>query len=55
MTLVNPLVYMSEGLRAALTPRFGHMQTAFIYLGLLVTASGFTWYGVRGFLRRVLS
>jgi ABC-2 type transport system permease protein len=55
VTLVNPLVYMSEGLRAALTPRFGHMQTAFIYLGLLITAASFTWYGVRGFLRRVLS
>ena len=55
LILVNPLVYMSEGLRAALTPRYGHMQTAFIYLGLLVTAAAFTWYGVRGFLRRVLS
>jgi ABC-2 type transport system permease protein len=55
LTLVNPLVYMSEGLRAALTPRLGHMQTSFIFLGLLITAAGFTWFGIRGFLRRVLS
>jgi len=55
VTLINPLVYMSEGLRASLTPKFGHMQTAFVFLGLLATAAGFTWYGIRGFMRRVLS
>ena len=55
LILVNPLVYMSEGLRASLTPEYGHMQVAFVYLGLLVTAAVFTWFGVRGFLRRVLS
>jgi ABC-2 type transport system permease protein len=53
--LVNPLVYMSEGFRAALTPQFEHMPFAAIYGGL----AGFTvilgWLGVQGFKRRVLA
>jgi ABC-2 type transport system permease protein len=52
--LVNPIVYMSEGLRAALTP-LAHMNEAFILLGLTGFLVLLTWVGMRGFRRRVLS
>ena len=32
LVLINPLVYMSEAFRAALTPQFPHMATTAIYL-----------------------
>ncbi|MDE1176497.1 MAG: ABC transporter permease [Edaphobacter sp.] len=52
--LVNPIVYMSEGLRSALTPALPHMHPALI-LGMLVFfLMLLTWLGVRGFLRRVI-
>jgi ABC-2 type transport system permease protein len=52
--LINPIVYMSEGLRAALTPSLPHMPPALI-LGMLVVALCLlTWLGIRGFLRRVI-
>ena len=34
--LVNPMVYMNEGLRGALSPQYGHMDYWAIYLGLVV-------------------
>ena len=34
--LVNPIVYMSEGLRAALTPTLPHMRSALILSMLIV-------------------
>jgi len=53
--LVNPIVYMSEGLRAGLTPTVGHMPEVLI-LGMLVFFLALlTWAGMRGFARRVLS
>ena len=52
--LVNPIVYMSEGLRAALTPGLPHMPPAMILLMLLVFLALLTWLGIRGFLRRVI-
>jgi ABC-2 type transport system permease protein len=52
--LVNPIVYMSEGLRAALTP-LAHMQEGYILLGLTGFLVLLTWVGMRGFRRRVLS
>ncbi|MHB8376426.1 MAG: ABC transporter permease [Dehalococcoidia bacterium] len=55
LTLVNPLVYMSEGLRAGLTPQYGYMNLFGVYAGLLGGSALFTWLGVRGFVRRVVS
>ncbi len=55
LILVNPLVYMSEGLRAALTPQYGHMQFLAVYLGLIVGAAVCTYLGIRRFISRVLS
>ena len=53
ITLFNPIVYMSEGLRAALTSS-AHMNEALI-LGMLVFFLCLLgWLGMRGFLRRVV-
>ena len=52
--LFNPIVYMSEGLRAALTPTLPHMP-AWLILSMLVVSTGLLgWIGVKGFLRRVI-
>jgi ABC-2 type transport system permease protein len=55
LVLSNPLVYMSEAFRAALTPDFPHMPLVAIYAGLF----GFTLIlgklGIDGFRRRVLA
>ena len=53
--LFNPIVYISEGLRAALTPTMGHMPDAMILLLLVVFLALLTWLGMRGFRRRVVS
>jgi ABC-2 type transport system permease protein len=52
--LVNPIVYMSEGLRAALTPGLGHMPEGFILLGLTVFLALLMWRGMSGFRKRVV-
>ena len=53
--LVNPIVYMSEGLRAGLTPSMGHMPEVMILVMLTFFLVVLTWAGMRGFARRVLS
>jgi ABC-2 type transport system permease protein len=55
LVLVNPMVYMSEGLRAVLTPGTGHMA---MWAILAVLAGGtvvFGYLGTRTFTRRVLN
>lgn len=55
LVLLNPVVYMSEGLRAALSPNVGHMPLWAVYgllLGALVALLGI---GLRSFTKRVLS
>jgi ABC-2 type transport system permease protein len=52
--LVNPLVYMSEGFRAALTPA-EHMSLWAIYGALTGFTVLFTYLGIAGFKRRVLT
>ncbi|MGI8707546.1 MAG: ABC transporter permease [Actinomycetota bacterium] len=53
--LLNPLVYMSEGFRTALTPQFPHMPVAAIYLGMVGFLIFLGWLGISGFKKRVLS
>jgi len=55
LVLLNPLVYMSEGLRAALTPELPHMPTGALVGALALLTVVLTWAGIRGFLRRVLT
>jgi ABC-2 type transport system permease protein len=54
LVLINPLVYMSEGFRAALTP-VPHMQLLAIYPVMLAFTGVFVWVGLRSFKKRVLS
>jgi ABC-2 type transport system permease protein len=53
-TLVNPLVYLSEGFRAALTP-VPHMSLLAVYPVVTGFAVLFTWLGIRGFTKRVIA
>ena len=52
--LANPLVYMCEGLRAALTTS-SHMSLLAVYPALIGFSVLFTWLGIGGFKRRVLT
>jgi ABC-2 type transport system permease protein len=51
--LVNPMVYMNEGLRAVLTPQLGHMPMWAYLLALVGGAALFTWLALRSFVSRV--
>ena len=52
LMLANPLVYMCEGFRAALTT-VPHMSLWAIYPAMIGFSVLFTWLGVRNFKRRV--
>jgi ABC-2 type transport system permease protein len=54
LVLANPLVYMCEGFRAALTSS-SHMSLWAVYGALVAFAALFTWLGITGFKRRVIS
>jgi len=55
LVLINPLVYMCEGFRAALTSGVPHMSLWAIYGGLAIFAVVLTWVGVDGFSKRTTS
>jgi ABC-2 type transport system permease protein len=55
VTLVNPMVYMTEGLRAALTPGIGHMPLWAVLLALVGGTLVFGYLGVRTFRNRVIN
>jgi ABC-2 type transport system permease protein len=52
--LVNPLVYMSEGLRAALTPGLPHMPATLFLSALVAAVLVLSSIGVRAFRRRTI-
>lgn len=54
LVCLNPLIYVTEGFRAALTTS-EHMHLYVIYPVLLALCALFLWAGIRGFRRRVLS
>jgi ABC-2 type transport system permease protein len=54
LVLLNPLVYIAEGLRAALTST-SHMPLAAIYSACMAFAVLLTWAGIRGFERLVVA
>jgi ABC-2 type transport system permease protein len=52
--LVNPLVYVAEGMRAALTPAAPHMSLS-VVVGVLILTTGIFWtLGMRSFIRRAV-
>jgi ABC-2 type transport system permease protein len=53
VTLFNPLTYVSEGMRGALTST-PHLGTGWIALGLLGSVAVFGYLGVRLFERRAV-
>ncbi|MFI8991118.1 ABC transporter permease [Streptomyces antimycoticus] len=53
LTLANPLVYMSEGLRANLTPSTGHMPTWAYLTALTLGTAALGHLALRRFARRV--
>jgi ABC-2 type transport system permease protein len=53
--LINPMVYMSEGLRAVLTPSLGHMPMWAVLLALVGGTVVFGYLGARTFTKRVLN
>jgi len=55
LVLINPMVYMSEGLRAVLTPVLGHMPMWGVLLALVGGTAVFGYLGTRTFTKRVLN
>lgn len=55
VVLVNPLVFMSEGLRAAITPSIPHMSLPVIYAALVGFTALLSWLGIGGFIKRVVA
>jgi ABC-2 type transport system permease protein len=53
LVCLNPLIYVTEGFRAALTTA-PHMELYVIYPVLVALCALFLWLGIRGFYRRVL-
>jgi ABC-2 type transport system permease protein len=53
IVLVNPLIYVAEGMRAALTP-IPHMSLWAVYPVLVAFCAGFLTLGLRSFRKRVL-
>ena len=53
--LINPMVYMSEGLRAVLTPVLGHMPLWGVLAALIGGTAVFSYLGTRTFTKRVLN
>jgi ABC-2 type transport system permease protein len=55
LVLINPMVYMSEGLRAVLTPSLGHMPLWAVLLALVGGTLVFGYLGIRTFRNRVIN
>jgi ABC-2 type transport system permease protein len=54
LVLVNPLVYVAEGLRGALTPEVPHMPVPVSMAALLVITTLFWLMGLRSFRKRAI-
>jgi len=52
--LVNPLVYASEGFRAAMVPAIPHMALSAVLLALLAFDAALVWLGIFSFDRKAV-
>jgi ABC-2 type transport system permease protein len=52
--LINPLVYVAEGMRAALTPTAPHMPLPIVIVALIVVTAIFWILGMRSFMKRAV-
>jgi ABC-2 type transport system permease protein len=55
LVLLNPMVYMSEGLRAALTPQLPHMPVWAFMFALVGGSIGLGIFSLRTFQARVVT
>jgi ABC-2 type transport system permease protein len=55
LVLINPLVYASEGLRAALVPQFPHLSTVAILMALVFFDVLLLVIGLRQFEKKAVS
>jgi len=53
--LVNPLIYLSEGMRLSLTKGVPHMPVVAVYAALVAFTAVFAKLGIDGFKKRLLS
>jgi ABC-2 type transport system permease protein len=54
IVLVNPMVYVSEGLRGALTPAVPHMSLPLVTVALVLIVAFFWVLGMRSFYKRAI-
>jgi ABC-2 type transport system permease protein len=54
LVLINPLVYVAEGMRGVLTPQLPHMSLAAVTAALLAVTVVFWLLGIRSFERRAI-
>ena len=54
LVLINPMVYVAEGMRGALTPGVPHMPIAVVGLALVVVVAVFWTLGMRSFYKRAI-
>jgi ABC-2 type transport system permease protein len=54
LVLVNPMVYVAEGMRGALTPAVPHMPLSIVVVALLVISAFFWTLGTRSFFKRAI-
>jgi ABC-2 type transport system permease protein len=54
LVLVNPMVYVAEGMRGALTPAVPHMPLPVVVVALLVISAFFWTLGTRSFFKRAI-
>ncbi|HEX3865554.1 MAG TPA: ABC transporter permease [Gemmatimonadaceae bacterium] len=54
IVLVNPMVYVAEGLRGALTPSVPHMPLTIVVAALVVVVAIFWTLGMRSFYKRAV-
>jgi ABC-2 type transport system permease protein len=52
--LINPLVYVAEGMRGALTPAAPHMPLGVVIVALILITAIFWTLGIRSFMRRAV-
>ena len=52
--LINPMVYVAEGLRGALTPTIPHMPVGVVLVALTAISVAFWMLGMRSFLKRAI-
>jgi ABC-2 type transport system permease protein len=52
--LINPLVYVAEGMRAVLTPGVPHMSARVVVVALMLVTAIFWTLGMRSFMKRAV-